>query len=138
MTMSRWIAGLAAALTLTIAAVPAANARTTPRLLGCETARVRPSWFNPICNDGSGSVLRLHWSRWSGSADGRGQFFMHICSPNCAQGKVTLYPVRVSAWRVRNGVYTRFGYTFLRAVPAGFARSWTIAWYAGTWHGRVV
>ena len=34
-----------------------------------------------------------------------------------------LYPVNVLAWRVRSGDYTRFSYSFTRAVPTGFSRS---------------
>lgn len=112
--------------------------RAVPRLVGCDGASVRPARYNPICNDGDWTVIRLHWSRWSDSARGNGEFYTHTCVPSCAQGKVRLYDVDVSAWRARNGDYTRFRYHFPRSVPQGFSRSWTIAYYANRWHGKVV
>lgn len=56
----------------------------------------------------------------------------------CARGKVRLFDVNVRAWRIRHGHYTRFRYAFPRRVPRGLPRSWTIRYYAGRWHGRVV
>ena len=117
---------------------PAAKA-STPHLVGCnESSSVRPTRYNPICNDGAWTVIRLRWSSWSGSAEGRGEFYTHTCVPNCASGKVQLYSVDVSAWRVRGGDYTRFRYYFPHSVPRGFSRSWTIEYYNHRWHGKVV
>ena len=110
----------------------AAAVKAAPRLLGCnESSSTRPARFNPICNDGNYTVIDLHWSTWSGSAAGRGGFYVD-------RGKVVRYPVKVSASRVEHGVYTRFSYQFSNAVPRGFSRSWTISYYSGSWHGRVV
>src|SRR6202050_2383795 len=88
---------------------PAAKA-TAPHLVGCnESSSVRPTSYNPICNDGAGTVIRLQWPSWSGSAEGRGEIFTQTCVPNCASGKVQTYSVDVSAWRGRGGGYTRVG-----------------------------
>ena len=75
-------------------AVPAAAASSAPHLRGGSGIQsVRPSYFNPIVNDGAATVIRLHWSRWSASAEERGKFFTHNCIPNCAQGRKWLTPV---------------------------------------------
>ncbi|HEV2375422.1 MAG TPA: hypothetical protein VGS19_25080 [Streptosporangiaceae bacterium] len=107
----------------------AAAAAPVPRLRGCnESSLVRPTWFNPICNDGSYTVQSLHWAEWSAAANGSGQFYTH-------KGD---YPINVMAWRWHRCNYTRFRYQFTRHVPAGFPRSWTIRYYSGRWHGLVV
>ena len=136
-------AAIAGAAVLTpaaaLAAPAAASAAAAPHLIGCQPAdSVRPSSFNPICNDGEGTAIRLHWSRWSGSAAGRGEFYTHSCVPDCAQGKVTLYRVSLSAGRVRGGDYTRLRYSFPGRVPAGLSRSWVISYSGHQWHGKVV
>jgi hypothetical protein len=136
----------AAALALGLILAPAAAAASprasaaAPRLVGCnESSPVRPTRFNPICNDGAYTVVDLRWSAWSDSAaTGVGQFYTRSCAPTCATGKVTLYPVRVAAGRVRSCDYTRFSYSFTRGVPAGFSRTWTIDYNVRRWTGKVV
>jgi opacity protein-like surface antigen len=148
----RPISAAALAVGLALALAPAAASAATaspqapaakapaPHLVGCnESGRVRPTRFNPICNDGAYTVVGLHWSAWSDSAArGAGEFYTRSCVPTCAKGTVKLYPVNVSAWRVRSGDYTRFSYSFTRGVPSGFSRSWTIDDNGGRWSGRVV
>jgi len=148
-------AAIACAAALTSGAALAANASpraattagspvtsrvaSSPHLIGCnESSSIRPTRYNPICNDGAGTVLKLHWSAWSRLAQGRGEFYTHTCVPNCAEGKVGLYDVNVWAWRIRGGDYTRLRYYFPHSVPRGFSRSWTIEYYSGRWHGIVV
>jgi hypothetical protein len=142
-------AALAAGLTVALApaaafAAPAfpqaaAAKAPAPRLVGCsESSSVRPTRFNPICNNGAYTVVDLRWSAWSDAATGAGEFYTHSCVPTCAKGKVTLYPVNVSASRVRSGDYTRFSYSFTRGVPRGFSRSWTIDYNGRDWSGQVV
>jgi len=132
------IIAFATVLTAVAAPVAATPAQAGPRLDGCNGPAVRPSEYNPICNDGAGSVIKLHWSSWGGTASGYGQLFTHRCVPDCALGTITLYPVDVYAWRVQGGVYTRFEYRFTRRVPAGLPRDWVLSFYGGRWHGRLV
>jgi hypothetical protein len=136
------LAGLAAVV-LTFAgmlAVAAAPVAALPgvTLADCGGSAVRPSVYNPICNDGAGTVIGLHWSSWGASAAGHGQFFTHRCVPDCALGSITLYPVDVSAWRVQGDHYTRFEYRFTHRVPAGYSREWVLSFSGGRWHGRTV
>jgi hypothetical protein len=119
---------LAAAVLGSVVLMAGTASASAPRLHGCERGSVRPAAFNPICNDGSDTVIGLRWSKWSGNADGGGQFYTHMGD----------YPVHVMAWRVRGGSYTRFRYQFSRHVPQSFPRTWTIRYYAGNWHGLVV
>lgn len=129
------------ALTMTASTQPASAApvRHAAHLIGCnESGPVKPGYYNPICNDGAWTVIKLHWSRWSASARGSGKFYTNTCVPDCQHGKVRLYDVDLSAWRVRAGHYTRLNYRFAHRKPRGFPRSWTIRYYAGRWHGKVV
>jgi hypothetical protein len=67
------LSGAAALIPATARAAPAARAVPAPHLIGCDpSAPVRPAGYNPICNDGAYTVIRLHWSRWSASAAGTG------------------------------------------------------------------
>jgi hypothetical protein len=89
---------LATALSVIVTASSASA--SVPHLIGCnESGTVRPARFNPICNDGAGTVIKLRWSGWAGSAHGHGKFYTHICVPDCAHGKVRLYRVKVSELR---------------------------------------
>jgi hypothetical protein len=139
------LAGLAAialtfagALAATAAPVAALPDHSGAELSSCSGPVVRPSVYNPVCNDGAGSVLGLHWSSWGATASGHGELFTHRCVPDCALGTITLYPVDVSAWRVRDDHYTRFEYRFTHRVPAGYSREWVLSFYSGRWHGRIL
>jgi hypothetical protein len=139
------LAGLAAIVlafggALSAAAAPVAALPGHPgvQLSGCNGPVVRPLVYNPICNDGAGTVIRLHWSSWAAAASGRGEFYTRRCTPDCSLGTITVYPVDVSAWRVRDDHYTRFEYRFTNRVPAGYTRAWVLSFYGGRWHGRTV
>jgi hypothetical protein len=139
------VAAMACAATLAPAAALATPALAAPvaaagaHLAGCGSPdSVRPSSYNPICNDGAGTVIDLHWSSWSRTAAGRGEFYTHSCVPSCAQGPVKLYRVRLSARRARAGDYTRLRYYFPDRVPAGLSRTWVDTYSGGQWHGRIV
>ena len=134
------MAGAAALTPAAALAAPAvAAASVAPHLVGCDPAdAVRPAGYNPICNDGAGTVIKLRWSRWAGTAAGTGEFYTHSCVPSCASGKVTLYRVSLGASRVRGGDYTRLRYTFPGRVPAGLSRSFVLRYTGHQWHGHVV
>lgn len=150
--MMKYITAVAAgpALALGIAAAtmaPAASASpasSAPHLRGgSESSTIRPSYFNPIVNDGAATVVKLRWTKWSTTARGTGGFFTHTCDPNCAEGKTRDFPVKVTAWRIRGGDYTRFQYHFTQNIPGKpwwnsprLPRTWTIKYYNGDWHGK--
>jgi len=141
-------AGLAFAAMLTAAAAPVAAlpgsvaagpVAAGPRLAGCNGLSHRPSHYDPICNDGNGTVVHLHWSTWGTTATGRGEFYTRQCGKGgCVSGPPTviLYPVNVTASRVRGGDYTRFRFSFPGQKPAWAARSWVIAYSGDSWHGK--
>jgi len=86
----------------------------------------------------SGSVARVYnirWDSWGGkTASGRGSAVHNNCKPNCADGKLTRYPVTVKYKRKRSCLgkraYVKFVYIFNRsrkrgqkpAKPDGFDR----------------
>jgi hypothetical protein len=136
--MAAIVVSFAVMLSALAAPVAATPAQGGPRLDGCSGPAVRPSDFNPVCNDGEGTVIHLRWSSWGTSASGVGEFYSHRCVPDCALGAITLYPVDVSAWRVQDGVFTRFEYRFTGRVPNGLPHEWLLSFYSGLWHGRIV
>jgi hypothetical protein len=121
-------------LTAGAAPVAALPAQASPRLAGCSGHVLRPADYSPVCNGGDGTLIKLRWSSWGGTASGTGQFLGHQCVPMCAYGALTLYPVDVSAWRVQGGVYTRFEYRFTGKTPLGLARDWILTYSGGLWH----
>jgi hypothetical protein len=129
---------LAGMLTAGAAPVAALPGQDVPGLVGCAGPAVRPSYYDAICNDGAGAVVRLRWSAWGAKAAGYGLFFTHKCVPDCALGSITLYPVDLVAWRVQGGDYTRLEYFFPGRRPVGFPRSWVLTYAGGLWHGRLV
>ena len=144
--------GLTLTLTLTLALAPAVTSAATaspqvpaakapaPHLVGLQ--RIQAASVPPVSTR-SATTARPPSSTCTGPPGPTPpptracQFYTHSCVPTCAKGTVTLYPVNVSAWRVRSGDYTRFSYSFTHGVPSGFGRSWTID-YNGRWSGRVV
>ena len=131
-------AGILTAGAAPVAALPGSPV-AGPRLVGCNGPVVRPSQYDPICNDGTGSVVHLRWSSWGTSAVGRGDFYPRQCGKGgCVSAPtVTLYQVNVKAWRVQSGHYTRFEFSFPHQKPAWAPRSWVIAYSSGSWHGKV-
>jgi hypothetical protein len=144
-TITARLAGLAAIIftfagILTAAAAPVAASpgHVAARLSSCSGPVARPSSYDPICNDGAGTIVKLHWSSWGSTASGRGEFFSRRCALDCPVSVIVVYQVAVSAWRVEDGMYTRLEYHFTGRVPNGLPRAWVLSFYNGRWHGRTV
>jgi len=65
----------------------------------------------------------IRWTRWAPSvALATGSLVQGNCSPSCAQGTFTAYPVSLRMWRsaVVHGelIFTRFSYTFVASRPS--------------------
>lgn len=75
---------------------------------------------------------RLHWTAWN-EIEGRawGANWLDDCTPDCASGRFTPYPVNVKVFRpeVVYGyeVFTRMNVTYTRSVPS-FVRKRTQTW----------
>ena len=67
-----------------------------------------PSTLVLTCADANTMVKDLHWSNWgSATAAATGVGSWNDCTPDCAGGTWKSAPVAISAYRIRNGHYTR-------------------------------
>jgi hypothetical protein len=135
-TIALTFAGILSVVASPVDALPGP---VVPRLAGCAGHVVRPAQFDPICNDGNGTVIRLRWSSWGEVATGHGKFYTRQCGKGgCTSAPtVTLYPVDVLAWRVQGGSYSRLQYYFPHRRPSWAPREWVITYSGGSWHGKV-
>lgn len=90
--------------------------------------QVRPSSYVLACADAGLGLQGLHWTSWAPSlASGYGRFYENDCTPNCASGTVTDYPVLVTLWGSATvpGLpsdqrYTRLTLTFTGQRPPAY------------------
>lgn len=67
-----------------------------------------PSTFVLSCADANTLVKDIKWTNWgSATATATGVGSWNDCTPDCASGKWKSAPVTISAYRIRNGHYTR-------------------------------
>jgi hypothetical protein len=56
---------------------------------------------------------RIRWTKWSKrKAEGKGVVWTKGCVPDCAAGRWSSEPTRISAFRVRGNRYTRLAFTY--------------------------
>ena len=148
------IAVLSAVAALAVAAVPALAAM--PALV---TAVGTPSATNPevlpgaIFYTGDGSAFlagRGHSARHTGSIDwtsygatqaaGQAAQWINNCTPNCAAGRFTSYPVTLRAFspKVVGGrdIFTRLQVTYAGTRPSGvttMSQTWTVQYRKGVY-----
>lgn len=87
-------------------------------------AASEPETFSVLCGSGTYVLKNLHWQSWgSEEADAVGTYFEKDCVPNCAQGMLQGYPVRVQADGIQqSGTVSR--YKRLTLNFAGVAPKW--------------
>lgn len=123
---------------------PAAAARTLPSVAtflgppGPQSPQIRPRSI-VYTGDGTGSFAgfgraghrpktgRIHWSLWTAhQARGRGADWVDDCTPDCADGLFTAFPVRLRLYRPRHlgayYVFTRLRGAFLHSLPPGLSK----------------
>jgi hypothetical protein len=76
------------------------------------------------CADNGDGVEHMSWSSWTASdATGQGSFWLKLCQPSCAEGKIAYYPVAVTLSGVQSsseGPWFRdLAITFTGARPPG-------------------
>jgi hypothetical protein len=73
---------------------PAAASRS---VYNCQdSAEVKPSQFILACADAGQVLTRMTWSSWRTTATGSGAEQVKNCTPSCAEGTISSYPVRVT------------------------------------------
>jgi hypothetical protein len=111
-------------------APPPTAAPVLPRVVGdCligppYRASVRPGTIVLACADNGWGVEHMAWGDWSSSAAaGQGTFWEKLCKPNCAEGKIGMYPVTVTLSAVkpssRGPWFSQLSVTFTGQRPPG-------------------
>jgi hypothetical protein len=143
------VAGIAA---LAIAAGASAASAATPKLPAFSGP---PSKTNPVVKpseivySGDGSQFfagpkghkragKLHWTTWNGTeALGTGYQWIDNCSPSCANGKFSLYPVSLKATAPKQEkkyyIFTKLKVTYTTSKKFGKKNSftWPVAFTRG-------
>lgn len=111
-----------------------ASASAPVKITNCVKASSRPKTLTLTCGDGNTVLSKLSWSSFGGkSARANGTFETNTCNPNCAEGKVVRYPVKVSAGDTRScksglRVYNKLALQFTGGKPksASALKHWTL------------
>jgi hypothetical protein len=95
------IAALALVLAGLVLAIPVAGASSTQVWVtggnDCSHERYQPAQIVIACTDGTEMLKGLKWSRWNGrEATGTGRDYVVSCTPDCAAGHRSVYPVTVT------------------------------------------
>jgi hypothetical protein len=122
------VVGLAIAASAALAATP-----TFPAFSGPPSKNNPVAKPNEIVYSGDGSeffagakrphkALNLHWTVWSSSKGlGTGYQWINNCSPSCANGKFTLYPVTLAVSQPKKEskyfIFTRLKVTYTGKKP---------------------
>jgi Tfp pilus assembly protein PilV len=82
-------------------AIPASAATSTQVWVtggtDCSHERYKPKQIVIACADGTEVLKSLRWSRWTGrQASASGRDYLVSCTPDCAAGHRTAYPVTVT------------------------------------------
>lgn len=83
---------------------------------------IRPASIALACGDAGVGVENITWTTWTTSpATGQGTFWLKLCKPNCADGKIGTYPVAVKLSAVRTSAqgpwFSRLTVTWRSAHP---------------------
>jgi hypothetical protein len=107
----------------------------------CGYPEYKPDSLTQYCADASSGVLKIKWSSWTNSqAVGTGLYYVNLCNPSCADGKV----VSVTAKVILNGAKVTHGKRYLMNVTVSSANgkplpgspgSNTVGWVTDHWIG---
>jgi len=89
------------AITLFLAFITAGtsnlSAATPPSYFNdCGYPAYKPESLTQFCADAGTGVIKIKWSSWTSTkAAGTGSFYVNLCNPNCADGKLVWTKVNV-------------------------------------------
>ena len=131
------------ALTLFISLLTSpASAATPPSYFNdCGYPEYKPQSLTQFCADAGNGVTKIKWSSWTSTkAVGMGSFYVKLCDPNCADGKVVWAKAKV----VLSGAKFTRGKRYLMDVTVssvngkplpGESKSKSISWVTDYWMG---
>jgi hypothetical protein len=119
-----------------------ATAATPPSYFNdCGYPEYKPQSLTEFCADAGNGVTKIKWSSWTSTkAVGTGSFFVKLCDPNCADGKVVWAKAKV----VLSGAKVTRGKRYLMNVTVsstngkplpGESKSTSIRWVTDYWMG---
>jgi len=119
-----------------------ASAATPPSYFNdCGIPEYKPDAITQYCADAGNGVIRIKWSSWTSTrAVGTGSYYLKLCDPNCADGKLAWAKVKV----VLSGPKFTHGKRYLMNVTVssingktlpGEPRTNTIGWVTDYWMG---
>jgi len=123
-------------------AMPNVSASTPPSYFNdCGYPEYKPQSLTEFCADAGNGVTKIKWSSWTSTkAVGTGSFYVKLCDPNCADGKVVWAKAKV----VLSGAKFTRGKRYLMNVTVssvngkplpGESKSKTISWVTDYWMG---
>jgi hypothetical protein len=143
--VNKWIRAIVTAtLIVFLAAAVATNvsAATPPSYFNdCGYPEYKPQSLTEFCADAGNGVTKIKWSSWTSTkAVGTGSFYVKLCDPNCADGKVVWAKAKV----VLSGAKFTRGKRYLMNVTVsstngkplpGESKSTSIRWVTDYWMG---
>ena len=122
-------------------ATPATAATPPSYFNDCGYPEYKPQSLTEFCADAGNGVTKIKWSSWTSTkAVGTGSFYVKLCDPNCADGKVVWAKAKV----VLSGAKLTRGKRYLMNVTVtstngkplpGESKSTTIRWVTDYWMG---
>ena len=107
----------------------------------CGYPEYKPQSLTEFCADAGNGVTKIKWSSWTSTkAVGTGSFYVKLCDPNCADGKVVWAKAKV----VLSGAKFTRGKRYLMNVTVtsangkplpGESKSTSIRWVTDYWMG---
>ena len=107
----------------------------------CGYPEYKPQSLTEFCADAGNGVTKIKWSSWTSTkAVGTGSFYVKLCDPNCADGKVVWAKAKV----VLSGAKFTRGKRYLMNVTVssvngkplpGETKSTSIRWVTDYWMG---
>ena len=120
---------------------PASSATPPAYFNDCGYPEYKPQSLTEFCADAGNGVTKIKWSSWTSTkAVGTGSFYVKLCDPNCADGKVVWAKAKV----VLSGAKFTRGKRYLMNVTVssvngkplpGESKSKTISWVTDYWMG---
>jgi hypothetical protein len=118
------------------------SASTPPSYFNdCGYPEYKPQSLTEFCADAGNGVTKIKWSSWTSTkAVGTGSFYVKLCDPNCADGKVVWAKAKV----VLSGAKFTRGKRYLMNVTVsstngkplpGESKSTSIRWVTDYWMG---
>ena len=118
-----------------------ANAVPPAYVNDCGYPEFKPESLTQYCADAGAGVTKIKWSIWTSTrAVGSGSYYVNLCNPNCADGKLVWAKVKIvlSKPKMTHGKRYLMNVTVssLTGKPLpDSARSNTIGWITDYWMG---